>query len=65
MSEHHSHPREHREGTSQETERKLTSMEHSQTGEPRGRDKLGDRKKPLKCGALTNWKAQRKGQVIT
>jgi hypothetical protein len=37
---------------------------HSRTGEHNGRDKLGQ-KKQSKQGALTDWRAQRHGQVST
>ena len=38
-------------GTSQDMERKQLSKGHSQTGDGRGRDKSGHRKKPLRKGA--------------
>jgi len=38
---------------------------HSRTGEPRAVHKSGHRKKTSKRGTLTNWRAQREGQVRT
>ena len=52
-------------GTSQDMERKQPSKAHSQTGDGRGRDKSGHRKKATKQGALTLWRQQREGQVRT
>ena len=47
------------------TLRKQPSKAHSPTGDGRGRDKSGHRKKVTKQGALTNWRWQREGQVRT
>jgi len=52
-------------GTSYNMERKKPSKEHIHTGDGRGRDKSGHRKKATKQGALTNWRWQREGQVRT
>src|SRR5579863_10386244 len=38
---------------------------HSQTGDHRGKDKSGHRKKATERGALTNWRPQREGQART
>ena len=38
---------------------------HSQTGDGRGRDKSGHRKKATKQGTLTSWRWKREGQVRT
>jgi len=38
---------------------------HSQTGKHRGRDKLREKKRASKQGALTCWRAQREGHVRT
>jgi len=46
-------------------ERKQLSKGHSQTGDSRGRDKSGHRKKLTEQGALTNWRPQREGQIRT
>ena len=37
--------------------------DHSLSGDSRGRDKSGHRKKATKRGILTNWRQQREGQV--
>jgi len=52
-------------GTSQDTERKRPTEGHSQTGDGRGRDKSGHRKKVTNQGTLTFWRWQREGQVRT
>ena len=49
-------------GTSQDTERKQPSKGHSLSGDSRGRDKSGHRKKATEQGALTSWRWQREGQ---
>jgi len=52
-------------GISQDMERKQPSKGHSQTGDGRGRDKSGHRKKVTKKGALTSWRGQWDGKVST
>jgi len=52
-------------GTYQNTERNQSSKGHSPSGDHRGRDKSGHRKKPTNQWALTNWRPQREGQVRT
>ena len=49
------------EGTSQDMERKQPSKRHLPSGDHRGRDKLGHRKKAAKREELTNWRPQREG----
>jgi len=44
-------------------ERHQLSEGHSPTGNGRGRDKSGHRKKLTKQGVLTDWRQQREGQV--
>ena len=46
-------------------EREQQSKGHSPTGDHRGRDKSGHRKKGTKQGALTSWRSQREGQGRT
>ena len=51
--------------TCQDTERSQPSKGHSISGDHRGGDKSGHRKKPTKQGALTNWRPQKGGHVRT
>ena len=44
---------------------KPTKQGDSLSGDHRGRDKSGQRKKPSKQGALTNWRPQRERHVRT
>ena len=49
--------------TSQDTERNRLTEVHSPTGDSRGRDLSGYRKKPTNRGPLTNWRRQREGLI--
>jgi hypothetical protein len=52
-------------GTCQDKERNRLTEGHSLSGDSRGRDLLGHRKKPTDRGALTAWRQQREGLVRT
>ena len=54
--------RQQREGQVR-TQKETTEEGHSQTGDGRGRDKSGHRKKVTEQGVLANWRQQREGQV--
>ena len=53
------------EGTCQDMKRKQSTEGHSQTGDGRGRDKLGQGKKAAEEGILTNWRPWREGKIKT
>ena len=62
--ERHTHFLETVEGaTCQDTKGKRPSKAHSQSGDHRGRDLSGHRKKLTEQGALTIWRPQREGLV--
>jgi len=46
-------------------ERKQPSKGHSLSGDSRGRDKSGHRKKATEQGVLTHWRQEMEGQVKT
>ena len=52
-------------GTSQAIETNQPSQGHSLPVDHRGWDKSGHRKKPTELGALTSYRPQRVGQVMT
>ena len=52
-------------GACQDTERNRPTEVHSRTGNDRGRDLSGHRKKLADQGALTNWRQQREKLVRT